>query len=271
MILNVADAVYSYSEGFSLGPVNFTAGEGCFMVILGPNGSGKSTLFSLLNGLIYPSSGSIKAGSRDISAITPAQRARLIGMIPQTSAGDFDYTVREMVMMGRYPYRRLFSPPSSEDNLVVDRVLQQLDMTPLSRRSVRHLSGGEYQRVLLGRVLAQQTDILLLDEPGNHLDLRHQLKMLGYLRDIADSGKTVVAVLHDLNQAMHYADYGIMLKEGRTIVSGKPSDFITADLVHEVYDTRVSEYFCAETGDRIIGPAAVRTGEHADEGGSADE
>ena len=257
MILNAADAVYSYPEGFSLGPVNFSAGEGCFMVILGPNGSGKSTLFSLLNGLIKPSSGSIKADLRNISAITPAERARLIGMIPQTSAGDFDYTVREMVMMGRYPYQRLFSPPSDEDNLVVDRVLDQLDMSMLSGRSVRHLSGGEYQRVLLGRVLAQQTDILLLDEPGNHLDLKHQLKMLGYLRTIADSGKTVVAVLHDLNQAMHYADFGIMLKQGKTVVSGKPSEFITPALVQEVYDTRVSEYFCPENGDRIIGPASA--------------
>ena len=242
MVLKVNKARYRYRQGFHLQPVSFDAEPGTFMVLLGPNGSGKSTLFSLINGTLKPDSGSVMINGQEISAYPGKQRARMMGMVPQTSSINFDFTVGELVAMGRYPYQGFFTYESDEDKKVVDRILGKLDLNSYRERSVRSLSGGEYQRVLLARVLVQQTEILLLDEPGNHLDLKHQTLLLELLKDEVCSGKTVVAVLHDLNQALHYADRGLLLDEGRCIESGRPSDFLTPALIKKVFEVSLKEY-----------------------------
>jgi iron complex transport system ATP-binding protein len=254
MVLEIDNAEYRYRQGFHLQPVSFNVEPGTFMVLLGPNGSGKSTLFSLINGTLKPAAGSVRIKGQEISSYPDRQRARLMGMVPQTSSINFDYTVGELVAMGRFPYQGFLTYESDEDKKVIDRILGKLDLDSYRERSVRALSGGEYQRVLLARVLVQQTEVLLLDEPGNHLDLKHQTMLLNMLKDEVSTGKTVVAVLHDLNQALHYADEGILLNEGRCIKTGRPSEFLTSELIRDVFEVNLKKYRNEEDGSVIFGP-----------------
>ena len=251
-MIEINSAEYSYSQGFRLKPVTMKIEAGSFTVLTGPNGSGKSTLFSLINGTLPPDGGSIRAAGSEVSRIPDRQRARLMGMVPQRSRIVFDYRVEELVAMGRYPYQKLFSGITQTDREVVDRVINRLDLEDYRNRPVSRLSGGEYQRVLLARVLAQETDILLLDEPGNHLDLKHQTMLLNLLREEVERGKTVVAVLHDLNQAVHYADSGLLLDNGETAASGKPRDFLTKDTIKTVFGVELKEYRSSD-GDLMLG------------------
>lgn len=257
MTINIRNAEYQYKQGFHLKPVNLTVAPGTFVVLLGPNGSGKSTLFSLINGIAKPAAGSITVDGCEVSAIPARSRAKLMGMVPQVSKIYFDYSVEELVAMGRYPYQGLFAADSSADLEVLENVITRLDLQRYRKRSIQNLSGGEYQRVLLARVLVQQTDILLLDEPGNHLDLKHQTLLLDLLREEVDRGKTVVAVLHDLNQALHYADYGMLLDGGECITSGRPSDFLTPGLIKDVFGVEMKEYK-ADDGSVIFGLESER-------------
>ena len=228
--------------GFPSETVTIDIEPGSFMVLAGPNGSGKSTLFSLINGLIKPAAGTVTAGGREITSIPARERARIMGMVSQINKITFDYTVEEMVAMGRYPYQGLFSGESKNDREAVDQVIHRLELSEYRNRSIRSLSGGEYQRVLLARVLVQQTDILLLDEPGNHLDLKHQTMLLNLLKEEVSHGKTVVAVLHDLNQVLYYADCGLLLKDGVCVRSGVPGDFLTRSTIKEVFGVSMKEY-----------------------------
>lgn len=252
MILKIDRAEYRYKQGFHLQPVSFEVKAGTFMVLLGPNGSGKSTLFSLINGSMRPAAGSVQIDGTEILSYPGKQRARMMGMVPQTSSLNFDYTVGELVAMGRYPYQGFLPYESEEDKSVIDGILEKLDLQIYRDRSVRSLSGGEYQRVLLARVLVQQTEIMLLDEPGNHLDLKHQTMLLELLKQQVAEGKTVVAVLHDINQALHYGDQGLLLNGGKCIESGDPSVFLTTELIKEVFEVSLKEY-CSADGGRIFG------------------
>jgi iron complex transport system ATP-binding protein len=253
MNISIKNAEYRYGQGFHLRPVNVEIESGTFMVLIGPNGSGKSTLFSLINGVLKPLRGSVEVGSRPVASIPAKERARMMGMVPQVNKISFDYSVEEIVAMGRYPYQGFFSGESGEDRAVIEKVIDRLDLKKFRDRPVQSLSGGEYQRVLLARVLVQQTHILLLDEPGNHLDLKHQTLLLGLLREEVNNGKTVVAVLHDLNQAMLYADKGILLNEGECVGMGKPSEFLNTSLIKDVFEVSLREYHNGEDDTVIFG------------------
>jgi iron complex transport system ATP-binding protein len=242
MKIVLREAEYRYCQGFHLKPVSFEIKSGSFAVLTGPNGSGKSTLFSLINGLVKPVGGTVAVDGREISTIPSKERARIMGMVPQINKITFDYTVEEMVAMGRYPYQALFSGESKTDREAVDHVIDRLELAGYRTRSIQSLSGGEYQRVLLARVLVQQTEILLLDEPGNHLDLKHQTMLLNLLKEEVNRGKTVVAVLHDLNQALYYADCGMLLKDGECVRSGNPGDFLTRSTIKDVFGVSMKEY-----------------------------
>ena len=249
MKITIKNAEFRYRQGFHLKPVSIDIESGTFMVLTGPNGSGKSTLFSLINGLIKPAAGSVAVDGREVTSIPPQERARMMGMVPQISKITFDYTVEEMISMGRYPYQGLFSGESKSDKQTVDEVINRLELIPYRKRSIQSLSGGEYQRVLLARVLVQQTDVLLLDEPGNHLDLKHQTMLLNLLKEEVHKGKTVIAVLHDLNQALFYADHGILLDEGECVCSGAPADFLTRSTIKKVFGVSMKEY---RSGDGYV-------------------
>ena len=255
-MIEVIRAGFSYGRDFSLGPVEFTAGRGSFNVLMGPNGSGKTTLFSLISGLLKPDTGSVKVDGRDVGSIPGSERARLIGTVPQRSSVNFDYTVEELLAMGRYPHQGILGRETTKDRAIIHEALKRLDIGDFSGRRAGSLSGGEYQRVLLARTLVQQSGVLLLDEPGNHLDLHHQTVLLQLLREEADSGKTVIAVLHDLNQAVHYADNGILLNGGKTVISGKPAEFLNRDLIRDVFGVSLGRYTSEDDGSFLFGPVS---------------
>ncbi|MDC7226629.1 MAG: ABC transporter ATP-binding protein [Spirochaetales bacterium] len=247
-MIHLKNAEFRYGQGFHLKPVSIRIKKATFTVLTGPNGSGKSTLFSLINGIVKPTSGSVTLDGVEVSTLNDRERARFMGMVPQRNAINFDYTVDELVAMGRYPYQKLFSGESENDRKIIDEVIERLDLEYYRNRRIGSLSGGEYQRVLLARVLVQQTDVLLLDEPGNHLDLKHQTMLLNLLSEEVKGGKTVVAVLHDLNQAIHFADYGLLLDDGNCIASGLPREFLTKEMIKNVFDVDMKEYRSAAGG-----------------------
>lgn len=254
MNLELHEAGFSYNDSFTLQPITHTFYWGAFSILLGPNGSGKTTLFSLLNGIQKPDTGRVVVAGKDIHQYPPRQRAKIVGLIPQINDRPFAYTVDQMIKMGRYPHQGFFVRESSEDRRIIGETMERLDLVSLRERSVQELSGGEYQRVLLGRVLVQQPSILLLDEPGNHLDLKHQLTLLSILREEANSGKTVIAVLHDINQALLYGDWGLLMKGGKCVKTGKPRELLTPENINEVFQVELSEYRSEDGKTVLLGP-----------------
>ena len=226
---------YGSTPFFSDFSVDFP--EGKFTALLGPNGSGKTTLLKLLLGLKQPRMGSLFHGDLNLSKLTPPQRASLISYVPQNMERTFDFTVEETVMMGRYPHRGEWQRQNDRDKRVTERAMEQMEVSPLRERFVHTLSGGERQRVLIARALAQETPVMLLDEPTAFLDLRHQLSIMGLLRMITErENKTVISVVHDLNLAMNYADQTVLLSRGCLKGYGSPPEVLTPGLIKEVYD-----------------------------------
>jgi iron complex transport system ATP-binding protein len=245
---------FRYSGGFSLSLDEYSFFPGEVTAILGPNGSGKSTLFSLIRGRLQAGSGTIRIHGKDISRVPGRERAGLVGLVPQVNQTPFGFSVEDVVKMGGYRYSRFQASGWEEESSLLS-VLEQTDLISHRFRRVDSLSGGEYQRVLLARVLLQDPRVLLLDEPANHLDLRHQETLLRLIRDQARQGKTIVAVLHDVNQALLHADKVVLLKEGRCAASGPVSEVLTPGRIREVYDTSMDFYYPSwQEGSPILGP-----------------
>ncbi len=214
-----------------------------FVGIIGPNGSGKSTLVRALSRTLKPSVGSVQSGELDLYADLKAREAaQRIGVVPQDTSVTLDFTVREVVHMGRAPHlpRSPFAAETREDERIVTEALTAAGVPDLADRVVTTLSGGERQRVLFARALAQQPDVLLLDEPTAHLDLRHQAELLALAGRLAhDTGKAVLAVLHDLNLAAAHCDKLVLLSGGHIAAQGTPAEVLTADILQRVYGARV--------------------------------
>ncbi|HEA51325.1 MAG TPA: ABC transporter ATP-binding protein [Marinobacter antarcticus] len=216
------------------GRLEFPAGH--ISVLLGANGSGKSTLLKALAGLHPLQGGQVWIGDENLAA-TPARRlAQRLAFLPQHPNAPETLTVTELVMLGRYPYRRPFLPPSREDRAAVEEALSQTDLHDLSERSLGTLSGGQRQRAWLAMVLAQQSDILMLDEPTSYLDLSHQYDLLNLIWQLnREQGKTLVLVLHDLNLAFEFADHLIYMKGGRICAQGSPAATANPELIEEIF------------------------------------
>ena len=216
---------------------------GALLGVIGPNGSGKSTLVRALSRVLRPVHGAALLDGRDLYAqVTARQSAQAIGVVPQSASAALEFTVRDLVAMGRGPHLppNPFSSLTAEDNAIVDTALRDAGVADMSARAVPSLSGGEWQRVLLARALAQQPDILLLDEPTAHLDIRHQTQTLALARTLAHAhGKAVLAVLHDLNLAAEYCDLLLLIHQGRVAAQGTPADVLTEARIAEVYEERV--------------------------------
>lgn len=210
--------------------------RGRFTALLGPNGCGKSTLLRALAGLLAPRSGAISLDGQPIARLSRKQLARRLSFLPQIPRAPDDITVRDLVEQGRYPHRRPLAPWSAADRAACTEALELTHMVALAEQPLAALSGGQRQRAWLAMTLAQSADILLLDEPTTYLDMAHQLELLVLLRRLVDErGKTILAVLHDINQAGQFADKLALLSNGSIAGSGRPVDVITAETIRTVF------------------------------------
>ncbi|GGP95859.1 ABC transporter ATP-binding protein [Streptomyces roseolilacinus] len=214
--------------------------------LVGPNGSGKSTALRCVYRALRPSSGTVWVGERQLTDLPMRRSAQIVAAMTQDGAVDLDFTVEEVIALGRTPHLQGNQALSRRERELCERVMDRLDIRHLARRGVLTLSGGERQRVLLARALVQEPEILVLDEPTNHLDVRHQVELLSLLRD---SGLTVLVVLHDLNLAAAACDRLGVLRDGRLVATGTPEDVLTTELVDEVFGVKASVVSHPLTGD----------------------
>lgn len=215
--------------------VSFEARRSTLTAVVGPNGSGKSTLVRALIGRVGVESGRIAVDDRHIGDIGRDEMARRVAIVAQREELTFPSTVAEYVAIGRYPHLGLWHAPGARDGEVIDDAMRVAGIIPLRHRRVDALSGGEWQRVRLARALAQGGDAVVLDEPTTFLDIAHQYEVLELCSRLHAEGRTLVAVLHDLNQAARYATNLVVMKEGRIVAEGDPRRVLTAALVEEVF------------------------------------
>jgi len=219
-----------------LGPVDLSIRRGECWAILGPNGAGKTTLLKLLAGLLKPSAGSIRLGGRELAEVSARDRAKRIAFLPQHPPFALGFSVREVVLMGRYPHRSLGLFESLGDYAVCDQALHATDSFRFAHRRIDSLSGGEAQRVHLAAALAQQPELLLLDEPTASLDLHHQMAILDILcAGAANEGLGVVFVTHDINLAAQFCTHVLVLNHGKPVAAGPPEQVIDPDVLAPVY------------------------------------
>ncbi|WP_280230163.1 ABC transporter ATP-binding protein [Nocardia cyriacigeorgica] len=231
--------------------------DGSFTVIIGPNACGKSTLLRALARLLAPESGTVLLDGKAISGYPAKEVARRIGLLPQTSTAPDGIRVADLVARGRYPHQSLLRQWSQADAEAVATAMAATGVTELSARPVDELSGGQRQRVWIAMVLAQDTPVILLDEPTTYLDIAHQIQLLDLCRTLnRESGRTVVAVLHDLNHAFRYADHLIAMRDGQIRAAGPPGEIVTADLVRSVFDLGCRVIEDPETGAPLVIPLA---------------
>ncbi|MEV2251820.1 ABC transporter ATP-binding protein [Streptomyces sp. NPDC050147] len=226
--------------------LSLEVGSGQIVGLVGPNGSGKSTALKCVYRALRPSSGVVRVGTDDLSRLTPRRSAQVVAAMAQDGAVDLDFTVEEVVALGRAPHLRGNQALGERERELCARIMARLDLTRLADRGVLTLSGGERQRVLLARALVQEPRILVLDEPTNHLDVRHQIELLSLLKG---SGLTVLVVLHDLNLAAAACDRIGVLSRGALVAAGTPEEVLTTGLVDEVFGVKASVISHPLTGD----------------------
>lgn len=239
--------------------LDVTVPDHSFTVIVGPNACGKSTLLRALSRTLRPSAGTVLLDGQDIHTVPARTVARTLGLLPQSSIAPDGITVADLVARGRYPHQGLLRQWSREDERVVAESMAATGVSELAERYVDELSGGQRQRVWIAMALAQQTPLLLLDEPTTYLDIAHQIDVLDLCAELhTEQGRTLVAVLHDLNQAARYATHLIAMRAGRVIAAGAPGDIVTTALVEEVFGVVCRVIGDPETGTPLVIPAAPR-------------
>ncbi|KAM9862341.1 ABC transporter ATP-binding protein [Leucobacter sp. BZR 635] len=223
-----------------------------FTVIVGPNACGKSTLLRALSRLIKPSAGHVLLDGKQISSYRAKEIARKLGLLPQSSIAPEGITVADLIARGRYPHQGIIRQWTDNDEQAVLSAMAATGVTELSARLVDELSGGQRQRVWVAMVLAQETPLLLLDEPTTFLDIAHQIELLELFTDLHLAGNTLVAVLHDLNQAARYGTHLIAMKEGAIVAEGTPEEVVTEEIVREVFGLE-----CRVVPDPVAGSPTV--------------
>ena len=242
----VVDGVSLKLEGTQIvSGVSLTVGAGEMVGIVGPNGSGKSTLLRAIYRALRPAAGAVRVDGADVWRLSARESAQRTAVVVQESGSDFTLKVADVVAMGRNPHKRPLDRDTAEDHQICVRALARTGVTALAGRDFDTLSGGEKQRVLLARALAQQPRLLVLDEPTNHLDIRFQLELLNLVRTV---GVTTLTVMHDLTLAVGHCDRLYVLHRGRVVAAGSPLEVITPELVAEVFGVRSHPWVDPDTG-----------------------
>ena len=204
-----------------------------FIGVIGPNGSGKSTLLKCIYRVLKPSEGEVRFDGIPLQGIPVKESAKMVAVVAQHNYYNFEFSVEEVVLMGRAPYKKALERDNAEDYRIVKEALEEVGMTEFSHRGFSTLSGGEQQRVILARALAQQTPCLILDEPTNHLDIKFQLQLMDIVKSL---NRTILSAIHDLNIAAMYCDYLYVMKNGQIYAQGTPEEILTVDLIRDVYE-----------------------------------
>ncbi|ALC19236.1 ABC transporter ATP-binding protein [Streptomyces pristinaespiralis] len=258
--LRAEDLTLSYDQRTVATSLGVVIPDHSFTVIIGPNACGKSTLLKALARMLRPTAGQVYLDGAAISSYRSREVARRLGLLPQSSTAPGGITVGDLVARGRYPHQRLLKQWTAQDEDAVIAAMRQTGVLELAHRPVDDLSGGQRQRVWLSMVLAQETSVLLLDEPTTYLDIAHQVEVLDLCADLHErKGHTIVAVLHDLNQACRYASHLVVMKAGGTIAAeGDPAAIMTAELVEDVFGLPCRIIDDPETGTPLMVPTAPK-------------
>jgi iron complex transport system ATP-binding protein len=239
-LLTLEGVTYGYGgNGWRLNPCSFSVQGGEILGIIGPNGSGKTTLLKLAAGVLSPEAGTVHLKGRPTAGMTPKEIARHVAYLPQHVETFYDYTVEDVVAMGRYPHAKGLGFLTGEDMAAVDRALSRTRTEAFRHRPLSHLSGGEMQRALLASVIAQEPEVFLLDEPTGALDIHHQVRFFDLLADLAGSGVGVVVVTHDLNLAGLFSHRLLLVSQGIISHQGPPTRLLNPDILYEVYGEEI--------------------------------
>ncbi|GAB2728185.1 ABC transporter ATP-binding protein [Streptomyces bullii] len=245
----------AYGERVVADGLDLDIPAGKVTALVGPNACGKSTALRALARLLKPAAGAVHLDGRDIAGLPPRELARRLALLPQSPSAPDGITVRDLVARGRTPHQRWWRQWSAADEALVDRALAATGTASLADRSLDELSGGQRQRVWIAMTLAQDSPVLLLDEPTTYLDLAHQVDVLELVAHLnRTAGRTVVMVLHELNLACRYADHLIALREGAVAAAGPPARIVTPELVREVFGLRAAVIACPVAGTPLVIP-----------------
>jgi iron complex transport system ATP-binding protein len=230
---------FAYNTHNVIKNVSLSLGKGEFAGIIGPNGAGKSTILRILCGILRPKKGVVLLFSENLDVIGQKQMAQKIAFVPQETHFALDFSVEDIIRMGRFPYLRAFQRERKEDIQAAEHALEYARVTEFRKRLINSLSSGERQRVVIARALAQQPEILLLDEPTSHLDLHHQYAIMELLKKLNSEGLSIIIVNHDLNLASLYCQRLILMHKGEVYTEGTPQSLINVDILKKVYQIEV--------------------------------
>lgn len=242
-MLKVKNLSAGYNNVDVIRNINISVEKGESLCVLGPNGCGKSTLLKSIARIIE-CRGSISINGENISAVPRKELAKKIALLSQSAQIFFPYTVYETVSMGRYAWSQgFYKNLSDEDRNIIEDILKRLDISDIKNRIIDELSGGTLQRVFLARALAQTPDLILLDEPANHLDLKHQIELLDFLRTwVKDNNKILISVFHDLNLARQFADTALVMENGETAACGKINTILNSETLNDVFGINIRKF-----------------------------
>ena len=253
--IKVKNLDWSYGAQVVLTDVSVNIEKGKFYTILGPNGSGKTTLAKIITKTMDTPKNKVFLLSEDITKLTNKQTARKIATVPQNTIIDFDFSVMDIVLMGRAPYLRRFQSESSIDFELAKDAMLKTNTWHLRDKKIDQISGGERQRVIIARAITQDTEVLILDEPISNIDIHHQIQLLEVLKKLnKEKNTTIITILHDLNLAVQYSDEIFLLSDGKLVTHGNPQAVLTKEIIDEVYNIEVDMVVHPSTGKPYIIP-----------------